>query len=100
MASSRFATVTQEEIEKYRENSVMILFLILKNTIIRRGKYSPIFTETEVNNYHILYYIVDSEMLKTTQQDIFHIFTGGDIDYVIISPQSHCVYFVCESYEG
>ena len=48
MASSRFATVTQEEIEKYRENSVMILFLILKNTIIiihlSLGEYWWIFT--------------------------------------------------------
>jgi hypothetical protein len=31
------------------------------------------------------YYIVESEILKNTQWDIFHIFTNEDIDHVTFS---------------
>ena len=31
------------------------------------------------------YYIVESEILKNTQRDIFHIFTSEDIDHVTFS---------------
>jgi hypothetical protein len=31
------------------------------------------------------YYIVESEILKNTQRDIFHIFTNEDIDHLTFS---------------
>jgi hypothetical protein len=33
----------------------------------------------------IIYYIVESEILRNTQRDIFHIFTSEDIDHVTFS---------------
>jgi hypothetical protein len=34
-------------------------------------------------SYWYLLYIVESEILKNTQWDIFHIFTSEDIDHVL-----------------
>ena len=34
---------------------------------------------------YVIYYIVESEILKNTQRDIFHIFTSEDIDHVTFS---------------
>jgi hypothetical protein len=41
------------------------------------------FTENQVPI--IIYYIVESEILKNTQWHIFHIFTSEDIDHVTFS---------------
>ena len=44
-------------------------------------------------HYNLHYYIVESEILKNTQLDIFHIFTSEDIDHVTFSNLLLCVKF-------
>jgi hypothetical protein len=36
-------------------------------------------------SYAVLLYSIESEILKNTQRDIFHIFTSEDIDHVTFS---------------
>jgi hypothetical protein len=45
----------------------------------------PFIDKVFLHCYITFYYIVESEILRNTQWDIFHIFTSEDIDHVTFS---------------
>ena len=59
----------------------LIISTIFTKTILCKSLES---TSPNIYIYIYIYYIVESEILKNTQRDIFHIFTSEDIDHVTI----------------